>query len=758
MLASPATAQSVGTQLIDNKDNIMNPKNPFYLINRGVKQIVWSLGFCSLFVFAQSYALSLQNLQVNSALGEPLDAVIQVRAAPGEILNASCISTKAVEGGMPGIPGVRLSLSRQLSPGSIRLTTDRPVREPMSELLVNVRCDGAPNIERRFLIMLDPRGVSEERVLSQSTPQTVTPNTVTRIDLNDTSAVYAAAAAPIIRSSSSAVQVRASNRVATYSGQSIARGDRYVVRNGESLSIIASRIEGRDRGTVWSWAATIQSANPQAFINGNPNELIAGSSLSIPMSLAAGTRSLTAVADIPNPAASNRTYPTAQTANTAKPIAVSVTSNTVPSAVGGVMATQPTMVLSRSFSGVSRARLTQRNAGVVHQAPANLPTFGEAVNEPQPEQPAVEPEPIPAAPAQEQPVAAVVDTSTNQRRFSWLSALGGLALLGLAFLAGLLFASRRARRDLEEQVDARLNEQRYYERVRTNRRNVTESVLNGAGASGGIEVSETVRNDDDDMNSSLQAEHIELSSTEAKTDPNLADSLSDNNIELPADAELDLNIGRLETLTEVDLELLERDYAEQTTHDLEQIARAGSGNATELVRNELDLEFPEDVKMRRENEAGFDTMEFETNTEEGLDFDIGAEVSRTDDTLEGISLDLAEAGADLDAQLEAIKSAENEIDDALRAEQNLANKSFQDSAMRKDQDNGKEAGGLENAEDDVDFTATSTRDSEEFYHLEASSIMHVGEMDFEKELDDETNILRFRKRDRKTGTDDGSDA
>ncbi len=55
-----------------------------------------------------------------------------------------------------------------------------------------------------------------------------------------------------------------------------------------------------------------------------------------------------------------------------------------------------------------------------------------------------------------------------------------------------------------------------------------------------------------------------------------------------------------------------------------------------------------------------------------------------------------------------------------------------------------------------EFTETSTRDAEEFYHLEASSIMNVDELDFEKDADDETNILRFRQRNIRTGTDDSS--
>ena len=63
---------------------------------------------------------------------------------------------------------------------------------------------------------------------------------------------------------------------------------------------------------------------------------------------------------------------------------------------------------------------------------------------------------------------------------------------------------------------------------------------------------------------------------------------------------------------------------------------------------------------------------------------------------------------------------------------------------------------LENLLEDDELNASLTSDSEEFYHLEASSIMNVGELDFEKGPDDETNILRFRQRNIRTGTDDSS--
>jgi len=71
--------------------------------------------------FAQSYALTLGEIEVRSRLGQPLDAIVHVSAAPGEVLRADCISVAESGSGLPAVTNVRLSLSTRLSPGTLRL-------------------------------------------------------------------------------------------------------------------------------------------------------------------------------------------------------------------------------------------------------------------------------------------------------------------------------------------------------------------------------------------------------------------------------------------------------------------------------------------------------------------------------------------------------------------------------------------------------------------------------------------------------------
>ncbi len=457
-------------------------------------------------------------MQLNSALGEPLDAIVTVNAAPGEVLQASCMRTGFNSGsGLPGIQGVRLSLSRQLSPGTLRLTTSRAVTEPMSEVVVHIECPGAPAVKRSFLIMLDPReaqvpvagstnGISQNNPITPSAPVQGTSSRPVSV--------------PVISSSNNRVNVR-SRQVIVSRGTPVDPGSDYVVVTGDALSTIAARIKGRDYGTVWSWAATIQAANPHAFINGNPNELIAGSKLYVPNVLAAGTAGLTVPrSSSPAPVSapdsrygdrlSTRTGESTQaqaTQTATNPIQppVAVTTEAPIAASGAIRAIQPVMVMATSFSSVSRDRLRQRNRGLIQAAPTNLPNFvggdsdvsttkmaaaAQEARDSQ-EEPAPGTQQTPEAVVAAKPEAATAPTSSG-RQFSFLGLLGGLGLLAGTFFTGWWLSRRRADSQMQEILEARINEERYRERLRSGRQQVIrEGIDNGAAvaaASAGIQV------------------------------------------------------------------------------------------------------------------------------------------------------------------------------------------------------------------------------------------------------------------------------
>lgn len=66
------------------------------------------------------------------------------------------------------------------------------------------------------------------------------------------------------------------------SADPIQPGISYRVREGDTLSTIAERIDGRPANSTWQLADLIFAANPRAFVRGNPDLIKLGSTISIP--------------------------------------------------------------------------------------------------------------------------------------------------------------------------------------------------------------------------------------------------------------------------------------------------------------------------------------------------------------------------------------------------------------------------------------------------------------------------------------------
>ena len=210
-------------------------------------------------------ALELGDLTVQSRLGQPLRASIAFALAPNEQLTSSCVTlgTGALASGLPGIGRAAISIVN----GSIVLTGNTAMREPMVAAQVVVDCAYTANLSREYMLFIDPAGTSQDE-------QTVVP------------AAAAAAVAPARRSAPVATQravatTRRAPATRTVSREPIGKSTRYRVQPGDSLSRIAERIENRAAG-LWPAANAIFDANPDAFIANDPDKLKAGSWLTIP--------------------------------------------------------------------------------------------------------------------------------------------------------------------------------------------------------------------------------------------------------------------------------------------------------------------------------------------------------------------------------------------------------------------------------------------------------------------------------------------
>ena len=197
-------------------------------------------------------ALELGELTVQSHLGQPLRASIAYALAPNEMLSNTCVSIGGghSSSGLPGIGSSTVTITER----AIVITGETRVREPMLGTRVTINCPYTANLSREYMLFVDPANPAPASLHASPTAATaITP--------------ASAPGSPVVRPSVIRAPVEVSTRIQ--------------VQPGESLSEIATRIRNRPVG-LWPAVNAIFAANPDAFIDNDPNKLKAGSWLTIP--------------------------------------------------------------------------------------------------------------------------------------------------------------------------------------------------------------------------------------------------------------------------------------------------------------------------------------------------------------------------------------------------------------------------------------------------------------------------------------------
>ena len=217
-------------------------------------------------------ALALGRIAVQSALGEPLRAEIDVpQVTPSELeaLQAAIASPDIFKAqGMEysnTARQVNVEVVRQADgTAKLRLTSRNPVNDPFVDLVIDANW-AAGNIVRSYTLLLDP-------------PVTPTPAPIV------TSAPQIPASAPATPRASapaSAPAVAAAPSAPSTSSASSSSPDSVTVRAGDT----AGRIAGAHRHAGVSLDQMLVAMlrnNPNAFINGNVNRVRAGSVIKLP--------------------------------------------------------------------------------------------------------------------------------------------------------------------------------------------------------------------------------------------------------------------------------------------------------------------------------------------------------------------------------------------------------------------------------------------------------------------------------------------
>jgi hypothetical protein len=410
-----------------------------------LRDLAWGCGFTALLAPSVTYSLSLLELAVRSRLGQPLDAVVPVRSAAGESLDSSCFSAaESGDGVLPGIDRVYLHLDR--ATGTLELRSAEPVREPLSELTIRVRCAGAPSLDRSFLVVLDPPDMRAESAFAQAAAAAPTVSDAAEAAPFEPAAAVAASPAKASAPVPTPASRRAPRSTRSAPGAAILPGSEYVVQSGDTLSSIALRVSGRPPNSLWTYVDRLHAANPRAFVGGDRDRLISGATLDIP---ASDGQAVAAQAD-------------------AKP---AIEAQPQPTPSGNPSGGVPTFAMTPRLSQNSREKLHLRDVGYMqaaNAAAARLASRGLDTNlthEEAPEAASVDSTiekaqeasvaPVVAAPVEASPQEDVarapepatlsepVRASEEDRGSRWTSMLAILALAGLGAAVAAWYRRRR---------------------------------------------------------------------------------------------------------------------------------------------------------------------------------------------------------------------------------------------------------------------------------------------------------------------------
>jgi len=245
-------------------------------------------------------AFALGQLKVQSALGEPLRAEIDVTemaAADADSLKINVANADAFKkAGVPynaALSDVKATLQRRAGGQYVvRLTGTRPLNDPFIDLLLEAN-GSSGRMVRDYTVLLDPpvtRQAAPSAPIAPATPQISTPverpaaaAARARRERAPAAPVTAPPAAPAPAPASAAPQAPGAAAAARPAGG----GEQVTVQRGDTASKIAGAYKPADISLDQMLVALLL-ANPDAFVGGNINRMKSGAVLDLPSAAEAG--------------------------------------------------------------------------------------------------------------------------------------------------------------------------------------------------------------------------------------------------------------------------------------------------------------------------------------------------------------------------------------------------------------------------------------------------------------------------------------
>lgn len=231
-------------------------------------------------------ALSLGRITVQSALGEPLRAEIDVpdiNAEEASSLKAGVASPAAfAAAGLEynaAMASLQATLQRRADGRAyIRLSSDRPVNDPFVDMIIEASWSSG-RILRDYTMLFDPPVLRSQAPVATTLPQTSTPAVTPRAGRATTPA--APAPSEPARSTPAQRPVAASQPKPAVVASPSDDARRVVVKSGDTASKIAANAKPADVSLDQMLVALLRN-NPDAFVNSNINRIRAGAVVDLP--------------------------------------------------------------------------------------------------------------------------------------------------------------------------------------------------------------------------------------------------------------------------------------------------------------------------------------------------------------------------------------------------------------------------------------------------------------------------------------------
>ncbi len=231
-------------------------------------------------------ALSLGRITVQSALGEPLRAEIEVPVINAEELaslrTAVALPDAFVAAGLeynPALSSLQAVLQRRPDGRAyIRLTSDRPINDPFVDMILEASWSSG-RIVRDYTMLFDPPSLRKPAQVTPTLPQ-VAPPVVTRPAQTPTPS--AEATRPAAQPSPSG-QIAVAKPARTIPKPSNTGEKKVTVNPGDTATKIAVGIKETGVSLDQMLVAMLRS-NPDAFINNNIDRIRSGAVINVPSS------------------------------------------------------------------------------------------------------------------------------------------------------------------------------------------------------------------------------------------------------------------------------------------------------------------------------------------------------------------------------------------------------------------------------------------------------------------------------------------